>query len=230
MIQGVTVIGFDADDTLWDNEPFYRNTEDEFIELFNGYLSGDDISRELYKTEMQNLMLYGYGSKAFVLSMIETSLRISPEGVSHSTVEKILGLGKKLMEMPIQLLNGVEKVLQQLKSHYRLIVATKGDLKDQERKLRDSGLAQYFHHIEVMSDKKSDNYSALLDHLDIRPCQFVMVGNSIKSDIQPVLDLGGYGIYVPYHTMWLHERVDNDSLENERFHRVEAIGDILEVL
>ncbi|MHC9538078.1 MAG: HAD family hydrolase [Vulcanimicrobiota bacterium] len=230
MIQGVSVIGFDADDTLWDNEPFYRNTEDEFIQLFNGYLSGDDISRELYKTEMQNLMLYGYGSKAFVLSMIETSLRISPEGVSHSTVEKILGLGKKLMEMPIQLLNGVEKVLQQLKSHYRLIVATKGDLKDQERKLRDSGLAQFFHHIEVMSDKKSDNYSALLDHLDIRPCQFVMVGNSIKSDIQPVLDLGGYGIYVPYHTMWLHERVDNDSLENERFHRVESIGDILEVL
>jgi len=230
MIQGVTVIGFDADDTLWDNEPFYRNMEDEFIQLFNGYLSGDDISRELYKTEMQNLMLYGYGSKAFVLSMIETSLRISPEGVSHSTVEKILGLGKKLMAMPIQLLNGVEKVLQQLKSHYRLIVATKGDLKDQERKLRDSGLARYFHHIEVMSDKKSDNYSALLDHLDIRPCQFVMVGNSIKSDIQPVLDLGGYGIYVPYHTMWLHERVDNDSLENERFHRVEAIGDILEVL
>lgn len=230
MIKGVTVIGFDADDTLWDNEPFYRNMEDEFIQLFSGYLSGDDISRELYKTEMQNLMLYGYGSKAFVLSMIETSLRISPEGVSHSTVEKILHLGKKLMAMPIQLLNGVEKVLQQLKSHYRLIVATKGDLKDQERKLRDSGLARYFHHIEVMSDKKSDNYSALLDHLDIRPCQFVMVGNSIKSDIQPVLDLGGYGIYVPYHTMWLHERVDNDSLENERFHRVDAIGDILEVL
>jgi len=230
MIQDAAVIGFDADDTLWDNEPFYRGMENDFIGLFNGNPSGEDISRELYKTEMQNLMLYGYGSKAFVLSMIETALRISPDGVSHRNVEKIIDLGKKLMAMPIRLLDGVEEVLERLSLRYKLIVATKGDLKDQERKLRDSGLARYFHHIEIMSDKKCDNYTALLRHLDISPGQFVMVGNSIKSDIQPVLDLGGSGIYIPYHTMWLHEYVENDSLSCERFHKVKAIGDILEVL
>jgi len=230
MIQDAAVIGFDADDTLWDNEPFYRGMENEFIGLFNGSPSGDEVSRELYRTEMQNLMLYGYGSKSFVLSMIETALRISPEGVSHRNVEKILDLGKKLMAMPIQLLDGVEEVLGKLSRRYRLIVATKGDLKDQERKLRDSGLAGYFHHIEIMSDKKLENYEALLRHLDINPGRFVMVGNSIKSDIQPVLDPGGSGIYIPYHTMWLHEYVENDSLDCERFHKVKAIGDILEVL
>ncbi len=230
MIKEVTVIGFDADDTLWVNEPFYQSTENEFTHLFNGSLSQEEISKELFKTEMQNLSLYGYGAKGFMLSMIETALRISPGGVSPETVERILRLGKKLMAMPIELLDGVEKVLQQLKSHYRLIIATKGDLKDQERKLGDSGLAQYFHHIEVMSDKKKENYRTLLDHLDLDPCRFVMVGNSIKSDIQPVLDLGGHGIYIPYHTMWLHECVEDDSPKCDRFHKVEKIGDVLELL
>jgi len=220
------VIAFDADDTLWVNEPYFRNTEEQFYQLLGGYASQHELERELLKTEIENLTFYGYGIKGFVLSMIETALRVTNNTISTEVVGKILDLGKDMLNQPIELLDGVEDVLIALKQKYRLVVATKGDLLDQERKLKKSGLSHYFHHIEIMSEKDDANYIKLIRHLDIRPEELMMVGNSLKSDIMPVLNVGGYAVHVPYHITWAHEQIE-DSIENERFNSVMAIKDIL---
>src|SRR5687768_2605625 len=206
----IKVIAFDADDTLWVNEPYFYETEEKFSALLEDYLPKHSVSQELFKTEMQNLPLYGYGIKAFMLSMVETALRISNKTMSVEIIEQAIQFGKELLEKPIELLEGVEEVLKSLKGKYRLVVATKGDLLDQERKLKKSGIEHYFHHIEIMSDKQEADYKKLIKHLDIKPEEFLMIGNSIKSDILPVLAIGGHGFHIPYHTTWAHERVDHN--------------------
>jgi putative hydrolase of the HAD superfamily len=225
----IKVIAFDVDDTLWVNEPYFRKTEEKFCSLFSEFLSPHDIERELLKTEIGNLGLYGYGIKGFVLSMIETALQISDHHISVDAVEKIINLGKELLNEPIELLEGVEQVLQKLQGKYKLVVATKGDLLDQERKLKKSNLTQYFHHIEVMSEKDDASYLKLVKHLDIQPHELLMVGNSLKSDIIPVLNIGGYAIHVPYHITWVHEMVEN-QVEHENFKSVAHIQEILPYL
>jgi len=180
-------IGFDADDTLWVNEPYYRETETIFCELLSDYIPKEKINDALFKVEMLNLALYGFGAKGFVLSMIETAYKISNSKVSSSTINKIIELGKDLINKPIVLLDGVEEVLEKLyQKNYKLIVATKGDLLDQERKLKNSELEKYFHHIEIMSDKKPKYYAKMLKHLEINPDDFLMIGNSLKSECIPV--------------------------------------------
>ncbi|MCL3782544.1 HAD family hydrolase [Prolixibacteraceae bacterium JC049] len=210
--ENIKVIGFDADDTLWINEPYFQETEDNFCLLLKEYAATDEVSRVLFEMEMKNLELYGYGAKGFMLSMVEAAVKVSKGNVPASIIEKTIMLGKEMLERPIELLDGVNEVLTALKGKYKLIVATKGDLLDQERKLRKSGLLQYFHHIEVMSDKKEADYSKLLAHLDCAPNQFLMIGNSLKSDVLPVLELGGNAIHVPYHTTWAHEKVEEENL------------------
>ena len=224
----IKVIGFDADDTLWVNEPYFRETEIKFCNLLKNGMSHEEVTRELFDVEIGNIPLYGYGIKGFILSMIETSLRITDGKISSEKIQAIIALGKEQMNKPIELLDGVVEVLENLFGKYRLIVATKGDLLDQERKLKKSGLMKYFHHIEVMSDKKVEDYEKLIKHLDIEPNQFLMVGNSLKSDILPVLKLGGNSVHVPYHTTWVHEMVDKKELENVRFHKIENIRELLE--
>ena len=223
------VIAFDADDTLWVNEPYFRQTEERFYELLSGYESQRTLERELLKTEIDNLPLYGYGIKGFMLSMIETALSVSNKKISPVAVGKILDLGKQMLDNPIELLDGVEDVLVSLKDKYRLVVATKGDLLDQERKLRKSGIAHYFHHVEIMSEKDDANYLKLIRHLDIQPEELMMIGNSLKSDILPVLNVGAYGVHVPYHITWAHEHIEHD-IDNERFSIIINIKDILEFL
>jgi putative hydrolase of the HAD superfamily len=223
------VIAFDADDTLWVNEPYFRQTEERFYELLSGYSSQHTLERELLKTEIENLTLYGYGIKGFVLSMIETALRVTSNTISADAVEKIVNLGKQMLDQPIELLDGVEDVLLALKDKYRLVVATKGDLLDQERKLKKSGIGHYFHHIEIMSEKDDANYLKLIKHLDIPPNELLMVGNSLKSDILPVLNVGGYAVHVPYHITWAHEHIEH-SIDNEKFKSVVGIRDILAFL
>lgn len=219
------VIGFDADDTLWVNEPYYRETEDSFFDLLTDFESPEKISRELFRTEMQNLELYGFGIKAFTLSLIETALRVSDHNVKPAIIEEILLLGKTQLNKPIEILAGVHTVLEELcQREYTLIVATKGDLLDQERKLRKSSLETYFHHIEIMSDKKESDYLKLLKHLEIRPEDFLMVGNSMKSDIYPVLNIGGYAIHIPFHITWQHEEIENIEMDHDHFHTVENIS------
>ena len=194
------VIAFDADDTLFVNEPYFQETERKFCSLMEDYLSHQSLSQELFRIEIQNLPVYGYGIKAYILSMIEAAMKISNNTISVEIVEKIIEYGKELLEKPIELLDGVEETLSALHGRYKLVVATKGDLKDQHRKLHDSGLGKYFHHIEVMSDKQTIDYQKLIGRLEIKPNEFYMIGNSLKSDVLPVLDMGGYAVHVPFHT------------------------------
>jgi putative hydrolase of the HAD superfamily len=222
----IKVIAFDADDTLWVNEPYFQENEKKFCALLEDYLPHHSIMQELYKTEMQTLSLYGYGIKGFVLSMIETALRISNNNVSIDIIEKIIQYGKDQMERPIEMLDGMEEALNKLKKKYRLVVATKGDLVDQERKLKKSGLEHYFHHIEIMSDKQEADYSKLIKHLDISPNEFLMIGNSLKSDVMPVIALGGHAIHIPYHTTWAHEVVEQ-TIDHPHFRQAEHIKDVL---
>lgn len=225
----VKIIGFDADDTLWVNEPLYRETEKQFCRLLEPYAPANEANQELFKTEMLNLEMYGYGAKGFMLSMVETALRISGHKISANEIGQIIGLGKDLLNEPIVLLDGVETVLRQLQKNYKLILATKGDLLDQERKLKKSGLTDYFHHIEIMSDKHENNYRKLIKRLDIDPQYFVMIGNSVKSDILPVINIGAKAIYVPYHTTWQHEN-DHGVTDNSKFVTVNNLGEVLNIL
>jgi putative hydrolase of the HAD superfamily len=225
----IKVIAFDADDTLWVNEPYFRETENEFCLLMESFSPQHAVARELLQTEIKNLTLYGYGIKGFMLSMIETALTVSSNTIDSSAVEKIINYGKALLARPIEVLDGVETVLSTLKNQYRLVVATKGDLLDQERKLKNSGIDHYFHHIEIMSDKQESDYTKLIRHLDIKPEEFLMIGNSLKSDILPVLSLGGHAIHIPFHTTWAHEHVDV-HIDNMQFKQVTMITDILSEL
>lgn len=225
----ITTIAFDADDTLWINEPYFQEAENKFCALLEDYLPQHSVSQELFKTEMQNLHLYGYGIKGFMLCMVETVCRISNSTASMELISKTIEIGHELLMKPVELLDGVAETLESLKGIYRLVVATKGDLLDQERKLKKSGLQAYFHHIEIMSDKKENDYRKLLKHLDCKPEQFLMLGNSIKSDIVPVLEIGGFAGHIPYHVTWTHEQYDV-QLEHDRFLEFKNIKEVLNYL
>ncbi|WP_445381866.1 HAD family hydrolase [Robiginitalea sp. IMCC43444] len=211
----ITTIGFDADDTLWVNETYFRKAEEEFASLLDGYETKNTIDQELFKMEMRNLNLYGYGIKGFVLSMIESALELSNNRVPANSIAEILNIGKNMISHKLELLDGVEEVLHQLQGKYRLLVLTKGDLLDQERKLERSGLLEYFHHVEVLSDKKETNYKRLLEHLEIDVSEFLMVGNSLKSDVLPILNIGARAVHIPFHTTWAHEEVPDDAHDNK---------------
>lgn len=226
----IKVIGFDADDTLWVNETYFREAEQAFAQLLSEYETPNKIDQELFKMEMDNLPLYGYGVKAFVLSMVESALELSNYNVSHRTIEAILNIGKDMLNKPVELLDGVEEVLKSLSGKYRLILATKGDLLDQERKLEKSGLTRYFHHIEVLSDKKESNYSRLLNHLDINPSEFLMIGNSLKSDVLPLVNIKAHAIHVPFHTTWAHEIVGENETNGKSFRTIKSLTEILKFL
>jgi len=228
--QDIKVIGFDADDTLWVNETYFREAETEFCNLMSEYETPNKTDQELFKMEMKNLPLYGYGVKAFALSMVEMALEISNHNVSQKTIHDILNIGKNMLEKPVELLDGVEEVLKYLSKKYRLILATKGDLLDQERKLEKSGLTDYFHHIEVMSDKQDVNYSKLLNHLDIKPSEFLMIGNSLKSDILPLVHLKAHAIHVPFHTTWAHEQVTEKETNGKTYKTISSLRELKNLL
>lgn len=229
-LKHIKVIGFDADDTLWVNEPYFQDVEKQFRQLMKPYLNDEElVSKELFKTEIANLGIYGFGAKAYILSMIEAAVLISRGKVSAEEIHQIIDLGKSLMDMPLTLLDDVENVLRKLKSNYLFILVTKGDLLDQERKLQKSGLVEYFHHIEIVSDKHEENYKKLLMHLNIKPEEFLMVGNSVKSDILPVINIGAQAIHVPFEVTWQHE-VIHDLPESNHFITVNRLSEILNLL
>ncbi len=227
---GIKVIGFDADDTLWVNETYFREAELEFAKLLSEFETPNKIDQELFKKEIGNLSLYGYGVKAFTLSMVECALELSNYTLSNKTIEKILNIGKNMLNEPVELLDGVEEVLEQLSKRYRLILATKGDLLDQERKLEKSGLTNYFHHIEVLSDKQEENYSKLLNHLDINPSEFLMIGNSLKSDVLPLVNINANAIHVPFHTTWAHELVTEKETNGKQYKTINTLRDLLKLV
>lgn len=228
-MEKVKVIAFDADDTLWVNEPFYREAEDLYCSLLKEYMPEEKIADEFFKTEMENLEKYGYGAKGFVLSMIETAIRISNNKVTAETITKILNIGKSLLESPVKLLDDIEYVLTELKGNYRLIVATKGDLIDQQRKLNSSGLLHHFSHIEIMHDKNETEYQKLITRMGIDNTEFLMVGNSLKSDVLPVLSLGAKAVHVPFHITWQHEAVTIES-DFRQFPEITKLSDLLALL
>ncbi len=223
------MIGFDADDTLWVNEPYFRDAEEKFCDLLEGYLPRHTINRELFAIEIANLPVYGYGIKAFMLSMVEAALKITGNKMPVDIISKILEIGKTQLDQPVEVLEGVEDVLKSLTNKYRLVVVTKGDLLDQEQKLTKSGLTKYFHHIEIVSEKRPEDYQKILRHLDVNADEFLMIGNSLKSDVLPILDIGGYGIHIPFHTTWEHEKVDV-IIDDPKFRQVEHIIEILQYL
>lgn len=230
MREQIKVIAFDADDTLWINETYFREAESELARILSDYGSEKEIVDFLFKTETKNIPLFGYGIKGFTLSMIQSAIEFSNYKITAKQIEAILNLSKEMVKKPVVLLEGVEEILKTLQAKgYKMVVATKGDLLDQQRKLKKSNLESYFHHIEVMSDKQEDDYSKLMQHLDISAEEFLMVGNSVKSDIIPVLNLGGHAFHVPFHTTWLHELV-NSEISHPNLKSFKIIKQILSVL
>lgn len=224
-MNSIKVIAFDADDTLWINETYFNDAEKQFCILMENYLSHQSTSAILFEKQINNLPLYGYGIKGFILSMIEAASQITNGTINIKATDHIIRIGKDLLTKPVELIDDVESILEKLQGKYKLVVATKGDLKDQHRKLHKSGLGPYFHHIEVMSDKKELDYQKLLKRLDVQPEEFIMIGNSLKSDVLPVLDIGGHAIHIPFHTTWAHERIDFEVI-HPKFKTLKKLSEI----
>lgn len=206
----IEVVAFDADDTLWANETYFRKTEEEFCGLLAPYAGRETVAAALLRTETANVPLYGYGAKGCTLSMIETALAVGGGELPPAVIGRILALGRSLLEIPVTLLDGVRQTLEALQGRYRLVVATKGDLLDQRRKLERSGVAHYFDHAEIMPDKNEAAYAALTTALGVSPERFLMVGNSLRSDIYPVLAVGAKAVHVPFEVTWQHEVPDGE--------------------
>ena len=222
----ITVVGLDGDDTLWHNETRFNVTQGELRELLKRHVPDLDVDRRLFETEMKNLAVYGYGVKSFTLSMIETAIQVTEGRIPAADLEVILGWGKQMLMQPVELLDGVEPAVQDLSLRYDLLLITKGDLFDQESKLARSGLADLFLGVEIVSEKNVNSYRAILSRRGIKPEEFVMVGNSLRSDIVPVLELGARAVHIPYHVTWHHEQVPEEALPRSGWYRLERIGEL----
>ncbi|WP_302151537.1 HAD family hydrolase [uncultured Alistipes sp.] len=222
----IEVIAFDADDTLWVNEPFFRESERRFCSLVAPWAAADEAVERLYGREVANMSLYGYGVKACVLSMVETALELGGETLPAEVVRGIVTLGRDQLQRPVELLPGVWETLRRLQGRYRLAVVTKGDLLDQRRKLRLSGLAPCFDVVEVMADKDEASYGEVMRRLGVAPGAFLMVGNSLRSDVLPVLALGGRAVHIPFEETWRHEEV---APEECALHDIPTLGTISEL-
>jgi putative hydrolase of the HAD superfamily len=218
------LIALDADDTLWHNESMFSLTQAKFLELLSGYHTPEIIERRLYETELRNLHAFGYGIKGFTLSMIETALELTDRQVGGAVIQEILDLAKAMVHAPVELLDHVAEVVPRLAERYPLMLLTKGDLFDQESKLARSGLAEHFRHVEIVSDKTATSYRALFARYQIDPARFLMVGNSLRSDILPVTALGGRAVYIPYHLTWAHETVADHDAQRHAYVELEHIG------
>ena len=211
----IRVLAFDGDDTLWHNESRFHLTQGELRDLVRRHVPDADVDSHLFEVEMRNLSLYGYGVKAFTLSMLETAIELTDGRIPAADLQVILGWGKRMLNEPTELLDGVEEPLRDVSARYSLLLITKGDLFDQESKLARSGLADLFSGVEILSDKTVDSYRSLLKRRDIKPEEFVMVGNSLRSDVVPVVALGARAVHIPYHVTWHHEHVPDDALPPE---------------
>jgi len=205
---GIDVIGVDGDDTLWHSEGHFHVTEQRFVEILEPWVDADTVSSALLDTERRNLALFGYGVKGFTLSMIETALTLSGHKVDAARIERILSLGKELLAHPVELLDGVAETLDVLRLDHRLVLITKGDLFHQESKVAASGVSELFEGIEIVAEKDVPTYGRIMARMGTSPEGFCMVGNSVRSDIAPVLELGGAGVHVPYHVTWALEHAE----------------------
>ncbi|AOS43378.1 haloacid dehalogenase-like hydrolase [Lacunisphaera limnophila] len=226
----IRIIGFDADDTLWRNEDIFEQAHERYRALLAKYHPRAEVDRVLFATEMKNLGLYGYGVKGYTLSCVETAITLTRGQVTAGEIEEILATGREMLAHPVELLAGVAAVVPALARDYRLLLITKGDLHHQERKVAASGLAAHFHAIEILSEKDGPAYERVLRRHGVALDEFAMVGNSLKSDILPVLQLGGAGVHVPYHVTWQHEHVEIDPAALPRFRQITSLADLPAVL
>jgi putative hydrolase of the HAD superfamily len=222
----IDVIAFDADDTLWHNERNFYETQERFRDLLRPYHPDDWIEKKLYETEMRNLAHFGYGVKGFTLSMIETAIELTEGRITGAEVSALLAMGKEMLARPVEVLPGVEEAVKALADDgFALMVITKGDLFDQETKVARSGLGGHFRAVEIVSEKDEAAYARVLARHGVAPERFLMVGNSVKSDILPVLALGGRAVHIPYAITWAHEHVEA-AVESDRFARLERISEL----
>jgi len=228
-MSSLTAIGFDADDTLWHNEQFYRMTEELFTELLAEYAEPSHLSSRLLEAEKRNLRHYGFGIKGFTLSMIETAIEVTEERVPASVLRKILEAGREMHSHPVETLPHVRETLEKVAGAYRLILITKGDLFDQERKLAQSGLGELFDAVEIVSDKTAATYERIFTRYGDGPARSMMVGNSLKSDVLPAIQAGSWGVYVPHSVTWAFEHAEVPQAE-PRFKQLAHLGELLGLL
>ena len=221
----ITTIAFDADDTLWENERFFKLTETKYAELLKDFISAEQLSQILLETERRNLARFGYGAKGFVLSLIETAIEVTNREVSASTIEQIMQLGFEISEQPIHMLPHVKETLTGLSTEFRLLLITKGDLIDQERKIALSGLAHLFSEIEIVSEKTTETYVRIFDQAADGPEKSVMVGNSLRSDVIPAIDAGSWGIHIPHNHTWGLETA-NVPENQPRFKQIDSLSEL----
>ena len=222
----IRVVGFDGDDTLWHSESHFEVTQTAFRDLIRRHVPDADADTRLAEMEMKNLSVYGYGVKSFTLSMLETAIELTEGRIPASDLEVILNWGKKMLLEPTELLDGVESTLRDLSQSYDLLLITKGDLFDQESKLARSGLGDLFLGVEIVSEKNVDSYRGIFTRRGIDAEQFVMVGNSLRSDVLPVLELGARAVHIPYHVTWHHEHVPEESMPASGWDRLSSISEL----
>jgi putative hydrolase of the HAD superfamily len=230
---GIEVVAFDGDDTLWHSESHFVDAHARFVALVSPYVDGDPsvIDERVVATERANLAIYGYGAKAFTLSLIESAIELTGGRVTSSEISAILDLGKRLLDHPVELLDGVEEVVARLADDgYRLIVVTKGDLFHQEAKVAGSGLADRFSRVEIVSEKDVSTYRRVMGEASVAPEDFLMIGNSVRSDILPVVELGGHAAHLPYMYTWELEHVADSDAERLGFHELTSIRQVPELL
>ncbi|KQZ71009.1 haloacid dehalogenase [Rhodanobacter sp. Root561] len=218
------LIGFDGDDTLWHSEGYYREANDAFAAIVGRYVDlGDQrVHDTMLATEQRNLQLFGYGAKGMALSMVETAIALSDSRISAADIHRIVELGKSVLQHPVELLPGIREAVEAVAAHHDVVLITKGDLFHQEKKVAQSGLADLFRRIEIVSEKNAATYRRVLGEFDLQPAQFAMVGNSLRSDIEPVLRLGGWGVHMPYHVTWAHELESTVEANDPRMVSVDA--------
>lgn len=203
--RGIALVGFDADDTLWRSQDFFDEAQQRFEQVIAQYVDLDDAGKRLYEVESRNIAFFGYGVKGMALSMVEAAVEITDERIAATDIKRIVALAKELLRHPVELLDGVGEAVAAVAARHPVVLITKGDLFHQEAKVRESGLADLFRRIEIVSEKDPATYARLFEEFGIEAARFLMVGNSLRSDIAPVLQLGGWGVHVPYHTTWAHE-------------------------
>ncbi|MGB3381387.1 MAG: HAD family hydrolase, partial [Rhodanobacter sp.] len=201
------LVGFDGDDTLWHSEGYYRQAGEAFAAIMARYVdvADRDVHERMLATEQRNLKLFGYGAKGMALSMVETAIAVSDGRIGAADIHALIELGKTVLQHPVELLPGIRAAVEAVAQQYEVVLITKGDLFHQEKKVAQSGLADLFRRIEIVSEKDAAAYRRVLGEFDLQPAQFAMVGNSLRSDIEPVLRLGGWGVHMPYHVTWAHE-------------------------
>ena len=216
------VIGFDADDTLWHNESIFTITQEKFREILYSH-NTELVNQTLSSTQIKNLKLFGYGIKGFILSMVETSIELTNGEINGNEIQKIIDFGREMLANPIELLPHVQEVIEDLSRKYRLLLITKGDLIDQETKIARSGLAEYFTGVEIVSDKNSETYEKILSRHEITASRFIMIGNSMRSDIVPIVQIGGQAVHIPYYSTWDHEQ-KHPYIDPKNFKQLKHIG------